>query len=65
VETNDTGIDQCIKDHLLNLQSRFSKHFPEAVSDKYKRIMDPFMLICTKTTTIVSLEENYIDIILT
>jgi hypothetical protein len=36
VETSDTGIDQCIKDHLVNLQSRFSKYFPEAVSDKYK-----------------------------
>jgi hypothetical protein len=34
IETSDTGIDQCIKDHLVNLQSRFSKYFPEAVSDK-------------------------------
>jgi hypothetical protein len=24
VETTDTGINQCIKEHLLNLQSRFS-----------------------------------------
>jgi hypothetical protein len=24
VETSDTEIDQCIKDHFLNLQSRFS-----------------------------------------
>jgi hypothetical protein len=36
VETSDVGIDQCIKDHMCNLQSRFSKYFPEAVSDNYK-----------------------------
>jgi hypothetical protein len=27
VKASDTGIDQCIKNHLVNLQSRFSKHF--------------------------------------
>jgi hypothetical protein len=37
-EASDTGIDQCIKNHLVNLQSRFSKYFPEVVSDKYKWI---------------------------
>jgi hypothetical protein len=42
VETGDTGIDRCIKDHLVNLQSRFYRYFPEAVSDKYKWITDPF-----------------------
>jgi hypothetical protein len=42
VEANDAGIDQCIKDHLVTLQSRVSKYFPEAVSNKYKWIMDPF-----------------------
>jgi hypothetical protein len=42
VETSDIEFDQCIKDHLVNLQSRFSKYFPEAVSDKYKWITDPF-----------------------
>jgi hypothetical protein len=41
VGTNDTGTGQCIKDCLVNLQSMFSKYFPEAVSDKYKWIMDP------------------------
>jgi hypothetical protein len=25
VETNDTGIDQCIKNHLVNLECRFPK----------------------------------------
>jgi hypothetical protein len=42
VETSDNGIDQYIEDHLANLQSRFSKYFPEAVSDKYKWIIDSF-----------------------
>jgi hypothetical protein len=42
VEASDTGIDQRIKNHLVNLQSRFSKYFTEAVSDKYKRITDSF-----------------------
>jgi hypothetical protein len=42
VERSDTGIDQCIKDDLVNLQSRFSKYFPETVSDKCKWITDPF-----------------------
>jgi hypothetical protein len=42
VETIDTEIDQSIKDHLVNLQSRFCKYIPEAVSDKYLWITDPF-----------------------
>jgi hypothetical protein len=33
VETSDSGIDQCIKDHLVNLQPRFFKNLREAVSD--------------------------------
>jgi hypothetical protein len=35
LETSDTGIYQCIKDYLVNLQFRFSKYFPEAVFHKY------------------------------
>jgi hypothetical protein len=42
VERSDTGIDQCIKDDLITLQSRLSKYSPEAVSDKCKWITDPF-----------------------
>jgi hypothetical protein len=42
VETSDTGIDQWNKGHLVNLQSRFSKYRPEAVSDKHKWITDQF-----------------------
>jgi hypothetical protein len=40
VETSDTGIDQCIKDRFVNLQSKFSTYFPEALNDKYERITD-------------------------
>jgi hypothetical protein len=58
-ETSGIGIDQRIKDHLLHLQSRFCKYFPEAVTDRYKWIMDPF-----PQNYDFSLEEgNYIDII--
>jgi hypothetical protein len=34
VETIDTGFYQCIKNHLVNLQSRFS--ISRRVNDKYK-----------------------------
>jgi hypothetical protein len=61
VETSDTGIDQCIKDHLVNLQPRFSKYFPEAVSDKYKWITDPFHADLLQNYQFF-LEEHYIDI---
>jgi hypothetical protein len=38
MEISDIGIDQCIKDHLVNLQCRagFCKYFPEEVTDKCK-----------------------------
>jgi hypothetical protein len=42
VETSDTGVDQCIRDHLVSLQSRFSKYFPEALNDKYRCIVVTF-----------------------
>jgi hypothetical protein len=34
VEASDNGIDQRVKNHLINLQCRFSKDLPEAVNDK-------------------------------
>jgi hypothetical protein len=63
-ETNATGFDQCIKNYLVNLQSRFTKYFPEAVSDKYEWITDPFHADSLQNYD-VSLEEegNYIGII--
>jgi hypothetical protein len=42
VGKSDAEVDQCIRDHLVSLQSRFSKFFPEEVNDKYKWIVDPF-----------------------
>jgi hypothetical protein len=42
VETNDTGTHNYTKYHFVNIQFRFSNYFPEAVTDKYKWIMDPF-----------------------
>jgi hypothetical protein len=42
LETHDTGIEQCIRGHLVILPPRFSKYFAEAVSDKYKWITDLF-----------------------
>jgi hypothetical protein len=64
METSNTGIDQCIKAHLVNLKSRFSKYFPEAVSNKYKWITDPFHADSSPNFD-SSLEEEYyyIDII--
>jgi hypothetical protein len=56
---------------LLNLQSRFSKYFPEAVSDKYKLIKDQFHVVSPQNyefslslSLSLSLEEeSYIGII--
>jgi hypothetical protein len=61
VEPTDTGIDQCIKDHLVNVQPRFSKYFPEATSDKYKWLKDPFHADSLQNYQFF-LENNYIDI---
>jgi hypothetical protein len=43
LETNDIGIYQCIKDHLVNLQSRFYKYFLDGKCTNWSRIH--FMLI--------------------
>jgi hypothetical protein len=63
VDTSDTGIDQSIKDRLVNLQSRYCKYFPEAVTDKYKWITDPFHADSPQNYNLSLEEENYIDII--
>jgi hypothetical protein len=64
VEKSDTGIDQCIKDHLVNPLSRFSKYFPEVVSDKYKWITDSFCADSPKNYDFsIEEEENGIGII--
>jgi hypothetical protein len=63
VETKDAGIDQCIKDHLLNSWSRFSKYFPEAVCDKYKWITGPFYAAMPQNYDFSLEEANYINIL--
>jgi hypothetical protein len=63
VETSNTGIDQCIKDHLVNLQSGFCKYFPEAVTDKYKWITDPFHADSPQNYYFSLEEGNYTDVI--
>jgi hypothetical protein len=42
METSDSKIDQCIKDHLDILQYIFPKYFSEAMSEKCKWITDQF-----------------------
>jgi hypothetical protein len=32
VKTSDSAVDECIRDHLVSLQSRLSKYFSEAVN---------------------------------
>jgi hypothetical protein len=34
--------DTAATNHMVNMQSRFSKYFSEAISDKCKWITDPF-----------------------
>jgi hypothetical protein len=62
METSDIGIDQCIKGHLVTLQSRFCKYFPGAVTDKYKWITDPFHADSPHNYNFSLEEGNYIDI---
>jgi hypothetical protein len=63
VETSEIGIDKCIKDHLVNLQSMFCKYFPEAVTDKYKWITDPCHASSPQNYDFPLEDVNYIHII--
>jgi hypothetical protein len=42
MEISETGVERCVREHLINLQSSFSKYFPEKMDDKYSWITDPF-----------------------
>jgi hypothetical protein len=55
VENSDSGADQCVKDHLANLQPRLSRNFPQAVSDEYKWITDPFHAVSPRIYDSLSL----------
>jgi hypothetical protein len=60
---SETGIEQCIREHLINLQSSFSKYFPEKMNDKYSWIRDPFHDVSPpKNDFSLKEEENYIDL---
>jgi hypothetical protein len=62
VEKSDVGIVQCMTDRLVNLQSRFPKHFPGAISLKHKWITYQFHADLSQNYDFcLSLEENYID----
>jgi hypothetical protein len=52
-----------IKVHLVNLQSRFCKYFPEAVTDKYKGFTDPFHADSPQNYDFSLEDGNYSDII--
>jgi hypothetical protein len=64
MEISGTRIDQCIKHQLVNVQSRFSKYFPEALRDKYKWIIDPFRANLPQNYNFsFEEEEEYFDIV--
>jgi hypothetical protein len=58
VETSEAGIGQYIKDHLANLQSGFSKYFPEAVSSNTNGSWIHSMLIHPKIMTFPLKKRN-------
>lgn len=55
VDTSDLGIDQCIRNHSVNLLSKFSKYFPGSVSDiyAYKWIRTHSMMISPQINTLL------------
>jgi hypothetical protein len=63
METSETGSDQCIKDYLVNLQSRVSKYFSKALCDRYKWMTDPFHPDSAQNHDFFFGEENCIGII--
>jgi hypothetical protein len=63
MEISKTGIEQCIREHLINLQSSFSKYFPEKMNDKYSCIRDPFHEVSPPNNNFsLKEEENYMDL---
>jgi hypothetical protein len=63
MEISETGIERCIRKHLINLQSGSSKYFPEKMNDKYSWIRDPFHEVSPPNNDFsLDEEENYIDL---
>jgi hypothetical protein len=63
MEISETGIERCIREHLINLQSIFSEYSPEQMNDKYRWIRDPFHEVLPPNNDFsLEEEENYIDL---
>jgi hypothetical protein len=63
MEISETGTERCIRERLINLQSRFSKYFPEKMNDKYSWIRDLFHEVSPPNNDFsLEEEENYIDL---
>jgi hypothetical protein len=63
MEISETGTERFIREHLINLQSSFSKYFPEKMNDKYSRIRDAFHEVSPPNNDFsLEEEENYIDL---
>jgi hypothetical protein len=63
MEISQTGIERCIREHLINLQFSFSKYFPEKMNDKYSWIRDPLHEVSSRNNDFsLEEEENYIDL---
>jgi hypothetical protein len=62
LEISKTGIERRIREHLINLQSSFSKYFPEKMNDKYSWIRGPFHEVSPSNDFSLEEEENYIDL---
>jgi hypothetical protein len=65
MEIIETGIEWCIRKHLINLQSSFCKYFPEKMNDKYSWIRESFHEVSPPNNDFsLEEEENYIDLTL-
>jgi hypothetical protein len=63
MEISETEIERCIREHLINLQSSFSKYFPEKMNDKCSWIRDTFHEVSPPNNDFsLQEEENYIDL---
>jgi hypothetical protein len=63
MEISEIGIQRYIREHLINLQSGFSKYFPEKMNDKYSWIRDPLHEVSPPHNDFsLEEEEEYIDV---
>jgi hypothetical protein len=62
VEMSVAGINQYFKVYLVNLQFGCSQYFSEAVSDKYKWIIDPFHVDSPQNYDVSLLEKTILTL---